>query len=158
MEERRRIRRFTLNLPCLIHDWSGSSRDFLLQTRTRNVGIGGASIDSSFPLPTGMRIGFTLLIRFTASSTNISRNSCVSLTARVLRSDNEVIAVAFGDAYRILPTVHLADQCRAVSQCLDQWAQASADPTIEDIGFGALRGTDKFSFLAAFPNPPRNDR
>ena len=158
MEERRRIQRFTLRLPCLIYDWNGARGELLLKTRTRNVGIGGAYIDSNLPLPTGMRVGFALLIQPAGPRTDFSQSSCVSLTARVLRTGEEGMGMAFDDAYRIVPAAHLADQYRAVSQWLVQWAQASVDPTIEDIGFRAFRETDKFSFLNALSSPPRNDR
>ena len=158
MKERRQTRRFTLRLPCLIYDWNGTGKDILFQTYTRNVGIGGASIDSGFPLPTGMRIGLTLLIRVTGSSTDIGQTSCVSLAARILRVGDESMSVVFGDAYQIMPAVHLAGQCRAVFQWLDQWAPVPEKPATVDTGFGLAQDANKLSLLAALSTPSSNGR
>ena len=158
MEERRQMRRFTLRLPCLIYDWNGNNGDLLLQARTRNVGIGGAHVDRSLPLPTGIRLGFSLLIQPTGSSKDARQYSCISLTAQVLRIGNDGMGVAFSEAYRIIPAVHLASQCRAVSQWLDQWASVPEEPATVDNGFGLAQDPNGISLLAALSSPSSGGR
>lgn len=149
MEERRRMQRFTLRLPCLIYDWNGTRGELLLKTRTRNVGIGGAYIDSSLPLPTGMRVGFALLIQPAGPRADFSQSSCVSLTARVLRTGEKGMGMAFDDAYRIMPAAHLADQCRAVSQWLVQWAPEPGNSTLGEKRSGPVHETSKVALFDA---------
>jgi hypothetical protein len=120
MEERRQLRRFTLRFPCLIFDWNDARGEMLLQTHTANVSVGGAFIETEQRLPPGLSVQLKLLIQRNRMIDIIQESSCISLTGQVVRSDSKGMGLVFDEAYQTMRTVHLLDQCRAVSQWLQQ--------------------------------------
>ena len=46
MEDRRQMRRFTLQLPCLIYDWNDVRDELLFEARTVNISAGGALVET----------------------------------------------------------------------------------------------------------------
>jgi hypothetical protein len=120
MEERRQLRRFTLRLPCLIFDWNDACGELLLQTHTTNVSVGGAFIEAEQRLPPGLSVQLKLLIQRNRMIDIINDSSCISLTGQVVRSGSKGMGLVFNEEYQTMRTVHLLDQCRAVSQWIQQ--------------------------------------
>jgi hypothetical protein len=120
MEDRRKMQRFPLRLPCLIHDVNDARNPPLLEAQTLNVGTGGALVETEQQLPVGTDVHFNMLIRRSSSAEPINAGSCVSLTGRVLRKDEMGLGIAFSEAYRIVPTSQVFGQSNAVSHWLWQ--------------------------------------
>jgi hypothetical protein len=121
MEDRRQMRRFTLRLPCLIYDCNDACDELLFEAQTINVSIGGAFVETDQFVPEGTPVQINLLIRRQERPELAGGGSCISLNGHVVRSNATGLGVAFGDQYRIMRTLQLAGQCRAVSQWLHQW-------------------------------------
>ncbi|WP_319526426.1 PilZ domain-containing protein [uncultured Desulfosarcina sp.] len=130
MEDRRQMRRFTLQLPCLIYDWNDVRDELLFEARTVNISTGGALVKTDRRLPVGMPVHFSLLIRRNRSDEEISTGGCVSLNGQVVRGDDAGLGVAFSEEYRIMRTSHLIGQCNAVSHWLRQTKTGEKAPLL----------------------------
>jgi hypothetical protein len=123
------MRRFTLRLPCLIHHWSDTREELLVQTMTRNVSTGGALVETDGPLPPGIRVQCNLLVQRSGRLSGVGGGSCIRLSGRVVRAGTDEMGVTFGEDYRIVRTSHLWEQYRAVLRWLEQWeAMATGQP------------------------------
>ena len=120
MEDRRQMRRFTLQLPCMIYDWKNMHDELLFEARTINISTGGALLETDQRLPVGMPVHVNLLIRRNGAKESMDTGGCVSLSGRVVREGETGLGLAFSEEYRIMRTMHLFGQCNAVSHWLRQ--------------------------------------
>ena len=120
MEDRRQQRRFTLRLPCLITDWNDVCDPRLFEALTIDVSISGALVETEQRLSVGLSVQVNMLVRRNGTAEPINTGSCISLSGRVIRKDNNGFGISFNEEYRIVSTSLLFGQCSAVSRWLQQ--------------------------------------
>lgn len=107
MEDRRKMRRFTLRKSCLIYTLDDNDNKMQCQAVTSNVSTGGAFVDTQHPFPIGTPIRFELLLQWFGSM--LSSGSCVSLNGWVNRTDSFGMALSFGAEYQIVRIPQVAE-------------------------------------------------
>ncbi len=123
MEEKRTMRRFSLRLPCLICVLDNCVGEAVYPTETDNICSGGAFLRTETPMPPGTRLSIELLVRRGAEAQPARAESCVCLTAEVVRSDPAGMAVRFDGPYQIVSIAKLMQFGRARSQWMETLAQ-----------------------------------
>lgn len=131
MEERRRMRRFMLQLPCLIYAHHDRRGDLLCSARTIDIGSGGALVESDTALSTELPIQFELLVKGSDHCKPDRDGCCISLAGRVARVQGVRAALAFGEEYQIVRLSRMIGLCGARSRWLESIGSAET---------GALNG------------------
>lgn len=101
MEERRRKRRFTLSLPCMVCVSDRHDHGRCLVMTTTNVGLGGAFLQTDESLSEGESVSIGLMIARGDLWKNPDFITCVSLSGIITRIASEGIGVGFRDTYQI---------------------------------------------------------
>ena len=113
MEERRKMRRFDLRLPCLIGPFSesGGQNEWM----TQNISSGGAYILSGQVYPVGTRLEVRILIRRNGQTAPPQNSSYVCIWGEVIRTDTAGAALEFDDDYQIAKIRNIFQQSNAFS-------------------------------------------
>lgn len=111
MEEKRRLERFGLKIPASLEVVPSAGQGEMLNLLTSNICSGGAFFDTSLALPEGTEVKIDLVLplhRLPTISTEYDR-ARIELTGKVVRSDNEGMAVTFDPEYVIRPWSELGE-------------------------------------------------
>jgi PilZ domain len=102
-EEKRKIERFTLELPALIsmNDETGKQKAF--EVMTRNICAGGAFLLTDKPLPVGTNVKMDLILPLDNLQEMGARRSRIDVSGAVVRTDLQGMAVCFDKKYSIEP-------------------------------------------------------
>lgn len=123
MQERRKKRRFSLRLPCLI-TLAGSNREQeAYQMETQNISSSGIYIRTVAPLPVGEYVDVDVMVTLPEASPQTTEGSCVSLSGEVLRTESDGMAVAFNRPYRITGIQKLISLNRTRTRWMEMMAQ-----------------------------------
>ena len=102
-EERRKMDRFTLELPAgiSIPDESGKPRTF--NVVTRNICAGGAFLQTDDPLSEGTYVKIDLILSLNNFTGLEGKGSRIDVSGTVVRTESQGMAVCFDKRYRISP-------------------------------------------------------
>ena len=103
-KEKRKLERFTLELPAQISLMSSNVED-KIEVKTSNICSGGAFFKMVRPLPVGTAVRITLhlpLNRFD-SLKDYCRSSLIRMTGKVSRCEQTGMSVLFDSEYQIHP-------------------------------------------------------
>lgn len=129
MHERRKERRFNLQLPCLITVSGNSAHSDCHQADSLNISCGGAYLNLSKPFDIGIRIGIDLLVRLATDPDCRPHGSCISLKGEVVRRDPGGMAVKFDGLYQIASI----DKFVADRRSRIQWLEMAAGDRSVDV-------------------------
>ena len=121
MSERRRMRRFNLQLPCLIGIVDSDRPEEIFHLKTRNVSTAGAYLDIHRPPPVGTSMKIEMLVMRAVKTADGLTGSCISLYGAVVRTAPHGMAVRFESSYRINRIVQLVAFARARNRWLEAW-------------------------------------
>jgi hypothetical protein len=109
MRERRKVERFSLELPAKITVVSANGKaKETINFQTENISAAGAFFPTSKPLPTGTRIIINLVLPFDKPKRfNGHSKAGIKLEGTVQRSTERGMAVAFDRSYQITPLTNL---------------------------------------------------
>lgn len=149
MQERRRMRRFVLKLPCLIcvMEPGLSDANDVLRMQTRNISTDGAYLSTESPLPEGTRMNIEMIVRRSLEAGDELAGSCISLRAMVVRTNERGMAVKFDEQYQISRITTLIAHNRAKARWMEMLTQnlgnvaASSQKLRSSAGTGVLQRT-----------------
>jgi hypothetical protein len=103
MEDRRKLERFELRFPALVVVESQNGEEVVRDLTTKDVSADGAYLLSSSLLPEGalVRMEFMLAMNSISKSAKENGRARVRVTGRVIRVDDNGIAIRFGNRYKI---------------------------------------------------------
>ncbi len=104
MGENRRLERFGLELPAKIEIRKRSTKETeIMNLFTGNVCAGGAFFHTDKPLPVGTQVKIDLILPLEKLKKIKGKNACIKVDGKVLRSDENGMAVRFNKRYKIIP-------------------------------------------------------
>jgi hypothetical protein len=110
MEERRSLRRFNLQLPCLIRA-RGRDGETHYKLLSGNISSGGAYFGVPSPFDVGTQVTIHIIIRRSGPTVSRSGDSCIKVQGEVLRAGESGMAVEFDDQYHISRISPERDDC-----------------------------------------------
>lgn len=101
-EDRRKTERYQLLFPAKIYV---EGRETPLNLFSRDISAGGAFLCTAYPLETGIRVTIEIVIENETLRRLTGYESCVkvSVSGRVIRCDEDGIAVAFDGTEKVMP-------------------------------------------------------
>jgi hypothetical protein len=102
--ERRQLQRFLLKAPAIVKT-AVENQDMVSELFTRDISSGGAFFQTDNPLPAGSSVEITLFLLTSAFRAWRGRPYKVKITTggTVVRTEDEGMAVAFSEQYRMVP-------------------------------------------------------
>ena len=103
-KEKRKLKRFDLKVPGRV---TSGSKIVECSVLTRDISSGGAFVDSPFSLPDGAGVILELIlsVKRPVTSTGNSGHTRVTVSGRVLRSDDRGMAIQFEGKYLMEPFI-----------------------------------------------------
>jgi c-di-GMP-binding flagellar brake protein YcgR len=100
--ERRRLERFTIELPAKIEVADAEQRERLLNLFTKDISSGGAYFRTQKPLPVGTEVRVDLVLPLDKLRKFLSDRDkvTVNVTGTVLRAEPRGMAIGFSEDYR----------------------------------------------------------
>jgi len=100
--ERRKLERFTIELPAKVEAVRTDQRDRLLNLFTKNISSGGAYFRTQEPLPVGTEVRVDLLLPLDKLRKFLSDREkvTVNVTGTVLRAETRGMAIGFSEDYK----------------------------------------------------------
>lgn len=102
-EERRKIDRFTLELPAEISITDESRGPRTFNVVTRNICAGGAFFQTEEPLPERTYVKIDLILSLNNLQGTEGKGSRIDVSATVVRTESQGMAVCFDKLYQISP-------------------------------------------------------
>jgi len=105
MKERRKLERFDLHIPATIELLITKRDKELIRLLTKNVCSGGAYFHTTKPLPENTQVKIDLILPLDKLKTlkDERKHALIKVTGKVLRSEQEGMAVCFEKDYQIHP-------------------------------------------------------
>ena len=101
--EKRKMERFSLELPtCLIVNNSNRKQE-TLELQTSNVCEGGAFVKTDEPLSIGTKVGINMICSLERLKKFRGKKSLINLSGSVIRTDEKGMAICFDEKYTISP-------------------------------------------------------
>jgi len=101
--ERRKMERFSLELPAKLM-WSFKDRMHeSLELMTSNICAGGAFFKTQKPLSMGTDVKVNLILYLDKIQKRGNKRSLIDVSGSVIRTDNKGMAICFDKKYKILP-------------------------------------------------------
>ena len=101
--ERRKMERFSLELPTSLSVVNSGKKQETLEILTRNVCAGGAFFKTGKPLFIGTDLKINLIISLDRIKHLKGQRSRIDVSGSVIRTEDQGMAVCFGKRYRIEP-------------------------------------------------------
>ncbi len=98
-ENKRKFERYSANFPATLALNTGIGDQKLY---TKNISAGGALFHSEQPFQEGMKITVEIVLENDTFEKLTGYQSCIRVTGTVVRSDQEGVAIRFGD-HKIMP-------------------------------------------------------
>lgn len=108
MIEKRKVERFDLQLEAFVSSPGSASQNESESLVTRDISMCGAFLKTDTPLPVGSKVCVDMILTLKGQKQN-AQKAWIKASGKVLRSDNEGMAVGFDDQSRILPISKKAD-------------------------------------------------
>ncbi len=103
MIEKRKVERFNLQLEAFISLPGETGRGDMGNLMTRDVSMNGAFLVTDAPLPVGSKVNVDMVLTLAGKEKQNTQQAWIKASGKVLRADNQGMAVAFDDRSRILP-------------------------------------------------------
>lgn len=105
MKERRKLERFSLQIPATIEVIDQGQRKAKVEVVTSNICAGGAYFQTTNPLPKGTQIKIDLLLTLQKlKELKVEYDQAyIKVTGTVLRTESQGMAVRFDEDYEIRP-------------------------------------------------------
>jgi hypothetical protein len=107
--EKRKVERFDLQLEAFVSLPGSASQNESKSLVTRDISMCGAFLKTETPLPVGSKICVDMILTLAGQKKQNARKAWIKASGKVLRTDNEGMAVGFDDQSRILPLSKKAD-------------------------------------------------
>ena len=109
MIEKRKVERFDLQLEAFVSLFGNVSQNQTESLITRDISMCGAFLITDRPLPVGSKVCVDMVLTLEGQKKQNAQKAWIKASGKVLRSDNEGMAVGFDDQSRILPLSKKAD-------------------------------------------------
>jgi hypothetical protein len=110
MKERRKLERFSFEVPATIEVLVSGERKETLDLPTSNICAGGAFFHTTQALPQGTKVKMDLVLSFDRLKNVVSHNRInVKVNGTVSRSESKGMAICFDENYRMMPLHSLSD-------------------------------------------------
>ena len=103
MIEKRKVERFDLQLEAFVSLPGSDSQNESESLVTRDISMCGAFLKTDTPLPVGSKVCVDMILTLAGQKKQTAQKAWIKASGKVLRSDNEGMAVGFDDQSRILP-------------------------------------------------------
>jgi hypothetical protein len=101
--EKRKVERFDLQLEAFVSLSGNVSQNQRESLITRDISMCGAFLITDRPLPVGSKVCVDMVLTLEGQKKQNAQKAWIKASGKVLRSDNEGMAVGFDDQSRILP-------------------------------------------------------
>lgn len=103
ISERRKMERFSLELPTSLFVISQSEKTESIELLTSNICSGGAFYKTENPLPPGVELRINLIIPLDKLKNLEGKRSRIDVLGSVIRTDQQGMAICFDEKYTISP-------------------------------------------------------
>ena len=103
MIEKRAVERFDLQLEAFVSLPGGGSQNESESLVTRDISMSGAFLMTDKPLPIGSKVSVDMILTLEGRTKQSAQQAWIKASGKVLRTDNEGMAVGFDNQSRILP-------------------------------------------------------
>jgi hypothetical protein len=109
MKDKRRLKRFDLEIPATIELMDSDREEGTVNLRTSNMCSGGAYFHTTKPLPEGTRVKIDLVLPLDRLKRleDGCKQAYIKITGRVLRSGSKGMAICFDEDYQIVGSTKL---------------------------------------------------
>jgi hypothetical protein len=101
--ERRKMERFSLEVPALLSVLDKSGQPIALEVMTNNICAGGAFFITNTHMPVGTDVEMDLILSLKANDQIEDKKTRIDVSGRVIRTDERGVAVCFDKKYNISP-------------------------------------------------------
>jgi c-di-GMP-binding flagellar brake protein YcgR len=101
--ERRKMERFSLELPAMLSVVNKSGQPMALEVKTDNICAGGAFFLTDTHMPVGTDVGMDLILSLKTNDKIEEKKTRIDIAGRVIRTDERGVAVCFDKKYNISP-------------------------------------------------------
>ena len=109
MIEKRKVQRFDLELEAFVSMPGETGQTDLGNMVTRDVSMSGVYLLTDAPLPIGSKVNVDMILTLGGRKKQNAQQAWIKASGKVLRTDNQGMAVGFDDQSRILPLAKKAD-------------------------------------------------
>ena len=109
MIEKRKVQRFDLELEAFVSMPGETGQTDLGNMVTRDVSMSGVYLLTDAPLPIGSKVNVDMILTLGGRKKQNAQQAWIKASGKVLRTDNQGMAVSFDDQSRILPLAKIAD-------------------------------------------------
>ena len=103
MIEKRTVERFDLQLEAFVSLSDSVSQNEAESLVTRDISMCGAFLITETPLPIGSKVCVDMILTLEGRTKQGAQQAWIKASGKVLRTDNEGMAVGFDNQSRILP-------------------------------------------------------
>jgi len=107
--EKRKVERFDLQLEAFISLPGEASHADMENLVTRDISMNGVFLITDTPLQVGAKVNVDMILTLGGNKKQDSQQAWIKASGKVLRTDNQGMAVGFDDKSRILPLSKKAD-------------------------------------------------
>ena len=100
--EKRKVERFSLELPGQISNPKGCNEE-ILEVLTRDISAGGAFFYTDRPLPLGAEVNIDLVLPLTELKKLESSKALIKVSGTVIRCEDSGMAICFNEDYQLTP-------------------------------------------------------
>ena len=109
MIEKRKVERFDLELEAFVSLPGETDPSDMGKLVTRDVSMNGVYLVTDAPLPVGSKVNVDMILTLGGRKKQKTQQAWIKASGKVLRTDNQGMAVSFNDQSRILPLPKKAD-------------------------------------------------
>mgnify|MGYP001556187090 CR=1 FL=1 len=109
MIEKRKVERFDLELEAFVSLPGETDQSDMGNLLTRDVSMNGVFLVTDAPLPVGSKVNVDMILTLGGRKKQNAQQAWIKASGKVLRTDNQGMAVSFDDQSRILPLPQKAD-------------------------------------------------
>ena len=107
--EKRKVERFDLQLEAYVSLPGETSHADMGNLVTRDISMSGVFLVTDRPLPVGAKVNVDMILTLGGKKAQNSQQAWIKASGKVLRTDNQGMAVSFDDKSRIMPLSKKAD-------------------------------------------------
>jgi hypothetical protein len=101
--EKRKVERFDLQLEAFVSLPGETSHAEMGNLVTRDISMNGVFLITDRPLPVGSKVSVDMILTLGGKKKQDSQQAWIKASGKILRTDNQGMAVGFDDKSRILP-------------------------------------------------------
>ena len=101
--EKRKVERFDLQLEAFVSLPGESSHTDTGNLVTRDISMNGVFLITDKPLPVGARVNVDMILTLGGKKKQDAQQAWIKASGKILRTDNQGMAVGFDNKSRILP-------------------------------------------------------